>query len=192
MRRLAYMLIAFLGLSAYALAQNAPVVLTEGNRASYCSVVVGNTLGVGAGNDFFYVAGGVGKAVRITSVEVGASATAATLADLSFVRRSAAYTGGTIVALPVLKMDLAADPTAVATPNGISAAATPGALVGVFRIVKFLFETAAVMTPPYLVRFGVDNNRAFVLRGATDIFALAFNVAPAGASVDVTVCWVEE
>jgi hypothetical protein len=190
MRRLLFAFLALLTVPAWA--QNAPIVLTEGNRPSYCTVLIGNTLGAGAGNEFFYIAGAAGKAVRITSVEVGGSATAATLADLSFVRRSTAFSGGTIAALTPQKMDLAADPTASASPNVITAAATPGTLVGVWRGVKFLFGTAAVPAPPYYIRFGVNNDRAFVLRGTTDIFSLAFSAAPAGASVDLNVCWVEE
>lgn len=172
-------------------AQQAPIVLTEGNRATYCMGATAQAAAGGAG-DIAYVQGSATKAVRIVTAQVSGTATAAATTDGAWIKRTAAYTGGTFTALTANKMDTAADPTATAAPALVATATTPGA-GGLLHTFKFQYGVTGTNAPaPIVDRFGVSNERAVVLRGTAEFFALNIAAIPAGASIDYSVCWVEE
>lgn len=187
MHRLWQWLPLYLILCASALAQN-PVTI-EGTRPTYCAASL--TTGAGGTGDVFYLQGSASKTIRVISTEVSGIATAATVVDATWLRRVTSYTGGTTSAASISKSDTSADPTAAGAAFIVTGTVTPGTAGGNIRAFKLLLGTTTSAPLPVSHNYGVNNGRALVLRGAAEFMSFNMTV-PAGLSLNVSICWVEE
>jgi hypothetical protein len=188
MKRLFLTLCLLWATAAYG--QQAPIVLTEGNRPTYC-YGISTFVPTGVVGPFFYLTGSASKTVRVVSSEISGLATAASVVDGFWAKRTAAYTGGTTSNGTPSQMDTAADSAATAVPKLVTATTTAGA-GQVARAFKFMYGTTATVPAPIKHTYGRDNERALVLRGVNEAFELNLGTAPAGVSIALDVCWVEE
>ncbi|HLW71576.1 MAG TPA: hypothetical protein VKS22_13250 [Candidatus Binataceae bacterium] len=172
--------------------QNQLKVLSEGQKTSYTAAILGFTPAATA-TDFAAITGSASKTVRVTKVTVTGLATAVALTDVLAIKRSAANTGGSPTAATIVAHD-ANDAGASATVQTYGANPTTGTLVGNLGAKKLALGVAATPVPTVEWRPGLQNERAWVLRGTAQVLALNWNNAavPAGTSLDVEITWTEE
>jgi len=140
--------------------------------------------------------GSATKTIRVGYVQAGGDATAASIWDVYLYQRTTANTGGTATNPTANKHD-SNDAAASATLTLYTA--NPSALgTGVmFRGGHVLLASATnpAVTPLWVTwQFGIENDKAVVLRGATQCLAISnnANAVPAGTSVYLTITWTEE
>jgi hypothetical protein len=155
--------------------------------------VLGQTIVAG---DVFTITGSATRTIRVAKITVTArlATTTAGYGTVALVRRAAADTGGTPVALSSFARDTL-NGAATAGITLYSAAPTVNSTVGTLDSCRLFFPTAAAVPDVCAFTLGVNNDQMTVLRGATDILALAFVVdgttgAPITADIDVE--WTEE
>jgi len=173
-----------------------PMADNDPYRAAYGFSVVGYSTIAASPTDVFTIAGSASKTIRVRQILVSGFATSATSVALNIIRRSAANTGGTSVAQTAGKRDVnddnataslllySANPSGLGTSAGIIDGGRLGlvAASGVSQIDRINFQ------------YGWLNEKAPVLRGATDLLALNFGGAgwPAGGTLDIAIWWTEE
>ena len=151
---------------------------------------------VATATDVLVLKGSASKIVRVTRACILGSATAASIYDLYLVKRSTVNTGGTSTAPTPTSSDSA---DAAATATLALYTANPSALGtgSTLEATKVYLPAGATPASAGAVReyfFGTRNDKAPVLRGATE--SIAFNFAgqavPAGASLYMVIEWTED
>ena len=178
-------------------AQKQLATTTEGQKVSYSAGIIGYAANIASQTDVFSIIGSASKTIRITRVGITGVATTANVVDIQFVKRSTANTGSTPVVLSAVPHDAsdAAASTVVTTYTVTNP--TLGTLVGgPIRSRKIGLATAGgTIMPAYNeFLFGKDNDRAIVLRGVAQTFAINFNAVtpPAGTLLNIDITWTEE
>lgn len=145
--------------------------------------------------DLLTIRGAAGEVVRIKSIVIAGTATSATNIIVDMIRRSAANTGGTTVPITGRSHDLA-DGAANATVAYYTANASGlGTAVGTLHSARLNLAPAANGSIDRIQwQFTWVNDKAIVLRGATDILAINLRGAawPAGGALDIDLEWTEE
>lgn len=190
------------GAAAVASGQSAPLqtdpngmlrVSADGVKATYRYFSSDNTPAA-TPTDVFTITGSASKTIRIKKIVLGGKAGTAGHFVWLLIRRSTANTGGTSTAPAGLKHDTN-DPTAAATLALYTVNASPlGTTVGTVRGGR-LFHNLATAQPDRLVwDFSTNQDKALILRGATDILAIngAGGTLPASATLDIEIEWEED
>lgn len=176
----------------------APIPMADNDpyRAAYGYSVVGYSTIAANPTDVFTINGSASKVIRIRQIQISGYATSASSTQLNIIRRSTANTGGTATNPTPGKRDTN-DDTATATlsfysvnPTGLgtSAGTIDGGRLGLVA------ATGASQIDRMNFQYGWLNEKAPVLRGATDILALNFGgvAMAAGAVLDIAIWWTEE
>lgn len=166
-------------------------VNTEGQKATYSCCVVGVTPGA-TPTDVFTLTGSATKTIRVTRVEVAATATLSTGMDFVLVKRTAANTGGTSTTPSITTHD-SNSAAASAVVNLYSANPSLGSGTNV-RAVKLPLVALGTPSPSTVFTFTTLNDQAVVLRGTSQVFSLNLNGGSlsAGANFDISIEWTEE
>jgi hypothetical protein len=168
-------------------------VSSDGSKATFRYAVAGFTP-VATPTAFLVIAGSATKTVRIKSIKIGGVATANGNMQVQAQRWSTAGTLGSAVltALTAVKHDTN-DAAATATVSTVGTAnyTTPGTGSTVPAIVDRigLCTTATGVPTPLKFDFSTRQDKAFILRGTTDILVLSGNssAVPAGGVLDIEV-----
>lgn len=168
---------------------------TEGLKASYV-YQSGSVTPAATATDVVVLKGATGKVIRVTSITVTGTATAAANLAVYAYKRTEANTGGTATQPTPTKMD-SADAAASAVVDLYSA--NPSALGAGGVVAADLVQLPAATSPAFgavswVETFGTRNARALVLRGAAEALAINLNGAslPAGTALMVRIEWTEE
>lgn len=145
--------------------------------------------------DIFTVQGSASKVIRVRSIIITGTAISAANVMVFLNRRSTVNTGGTFAPQTMVKRD-SSDQAQTAIINLYSANPTSlGTLIGVADGGRLNIAPAANGSIDRMaLQYGWYNDKAIVLRGASDILAFGLNGAalPAGAQFDVSICISEE
>lgn len=149
----------------------------------------------GAVQDVLQLAGVTGKVIRLKSVIVSGTATAATNIGLYLFKRTALSTGGTPTAVTKVASDTA-DPAASAVLNHYAAgsATTPGAGGMIDGCRLNLAPAANGGIDRFLFQYTWLNDKAPLVRAATESLCVSLNgqSMPAGGAIDIALTWTEE
>jgi hypothetical protein len=166
----------------------------EPMRATYGLFLPGVTPAANP-SDVLAIAGSATKIIRVKSILLAGTATAATNVIARLIRRSAANTGGTASAPVGVTRDTANDAATAAlqlysaNPTGL------GAAVGEVDGGRLNLAPAANGSIDRLLfQYSWQMDQAFVLRGASQFLCLNFNGGawPAGGLLDISIMWTEE
>lgn len=146
--------------------------------------------------DVLQIGGSATKTIRLKSIIVAGTATAASNIIVRLIRRSAANTGGTSTTPAPVSRDTTNDAaTAVvrlysANPTGLGAAV--GSIADGGRL--NLAPPANGSIDRLLVQYSWQMDQAFILRDATQFLSLNLNgdAWPAGGVLDISLAWTEE
>lgn len=175
-----------------------PIPLADNDpyRAAYGYSVVGYSTIAANPTDVFTIAGNAGKTIRVRQIQISGYATAASSTQLNIIRRSTANTGGTSSNPTPGKRDINDDAATAtltfysANPSGLgtSAGTIDGGRLGLVA------STGASQVDRMNFQYGWLNEKAPVLRGASDILALNFGgvALASGAVLDIAIWWTEE
>ena len=171
-----------------------PASDNEPERNTYRSFMYGLAPS-GAVQDLVQLIGAAGKVIRLKSVLVSGTATAATNIAFYNFKRSALGSGGTPTTVTPSAAD-SGDPAPSATLKHLAAgsANTPGAGV-IFDGCRLNLSPAANGSiDRVLFSYTWQNDKAGVLRAATECFCFGLNGAslPAGGAIDLALTWSEE
>lgn len=143
--------------------------------------------------DIFTVTGSATRTVKITKIQIDATATAAAVIAVFLPKRSTANAGGTSTAPTRVPLD---STNAAATATVLAYTANPttlGTLVGNIRQEKLLVSTTTSSGETLLLQFGDTSGSPIVLRGTGEVLAFNLNaVSLAGGSINLFVEWTEE
>lgn len=169
------------------------IVGTEGQKATYSFAIGPQTTFAATPNDIFVITGSATKTIRIGKLSLCGTATAATTAEFSLVKRSTAATGGTILNTATVVPNDSTNPAATATFVSYSVNPTPGTAVGVVDAKKLNLGALGAAGCLYW-QWGDTNGQQIVLRGVAQQLSINFASAtpPAGMSLDVKVELTEE
>ena len=166
----------------------------EGFRATY-RYVAAAYVPYATATDALVITGASGKVIRVTKVIVRGKATAASQYDVYLTKRTTANTGGTATN-PTPSLADSADPAAAATLALYSVIPTSlgtGTILAGNR--SFLPAAATPVATDDSTKwdFGTRNEKAPVLRSATESLAVNFGGAavPAGANLYIEIEWTE-
>ena len=171
-----------------------PLADNEPERNTYHSFLYGLAPS-GTVQDVLQLAGVAGKVIRLKSVVVSGTATAATNIGIYLFKRTALSTGGTPTAVTKVACDTA-DSAASAVVNHYAAgsATTPGA--------GSIFDGCRLNLAPaanggidrFLFQYTWLNDKAPLVRAATESICVSLNgqSMPAGGALDVALSWSEE
>ena len=145
--------------------------------------------------DLLVVQGSATKIIRIKSIMIAGTATSAANIIANLIRRSAANTGGTVVAATAVARDTGND-AATATVNRYTANASAlGTAVGTIDGGRLNLAPAANGSIDRLMfQYTWQMDQAMVLRGVSQYLALNLGGAawPAGGVLDISMMWTEE
>ena len=161
----------------------------EGRKATY-SAFVSFTAVAG---DIAILPGSATKTIRVTRVEVSffTSGTAG-VETVQLIKRSAANSGGTSAAIPVVPHD-SGFAAASAAPLNYTVAGTPGAAVGTIRGVQFNDASSALPgANSWIWDFGSRPSSAIVLRGVAQGLAINLPAAISTQTAQISYEWTEE
>ena len=165
----------------------------EPERNTYRAFIFG-LAPTGAVNDLVALGGAAGVLVRLKSVTVSGTATAATQVPISVFKRTAAYTGGTITDVTRVSSDTT-DPASVV---GLRHYAVAGATAGAgsrFDGGRLNMAPAGAGAVDRLeFHYTCCNDKAPNARGSSQFLAVSLDgtTFPAGGALDVAICWTEE
>jgi hypothetical protein len=166
----------------------------EPERATFGSFIFG-LAPTGTMTDMFVLQGAVGKIIRVKSIIISGTATAATNLQIVLFRRTTAPTGGTPTAITRTAKD-SLDGTANMVLNHYAAGTAPTAGTGtMFDGGRLNFAPAANGSIDRLIfQYSWQNDKAFVLRGAAEWLCVNLQsaTAPAGFGIDFSCLWTEE
>jgi hypothetical protein len=138
------------------------------------------------------IQGSSSKIVRIKNILVSGVNASNTTAIVELVRRSTATTGGGATALPLNRRDLD-DDTPTAVIMYFTGAATPGSAVGTsVEGYRLILPSSPINTALINFQPGWQNDKSYVLRGASDFFCLSTTGVPSGSTLDITIGLVED
>lgn len=176
-------------------------VINEGGKTTYRAATTVPFAAAAGAVSFFVISGSGTKTIRVQRIVVsGFTLTAVAYHSIVCEKWStAAFTGGTPVALTKVPVDSNYAAATAALVQVYTAAPTEGTLVGTIAARRFLSQAttaaAAGSLPPEVVfdfRVMGENNPG-VLRGTTESIGLAFAAAPATAvTMSLEVEWTEE
>jgi len=170
-------------------------ISTNGTRSTFRYVAT-DFAPVATATDVLVLSGSASKIIRVTKVSIVGTATAASIYDHYLIKRTVANTGGTSTNPSAVKADsndaaqtavltlYSANPSALGTGQTfegnktyLSASSTPGA--------------AAL---PVIYTYGNRNDKAIVLRGASESIAINFGgqAVPSGANLYLNIEWTED
>lgn len=167
----------------------------EPERATFGAFLYGLAPASGTMTDLFLMQGAAGKVIRVKSIILSGTATSATNVPVILYKRTTNQTGGTTTAVTRTAKD-SADGTANMVLNhfGTGAAPTPGtgAMVDGGRL--NLAPSANGSIDRLMFQYSWQNEKAIVLRGASEWLAVNFNgvSTPAGVGIDFACTWTEE
>lgn len=166
-------------------------ISTEGNVGTYGISAVAVTPAA-TPTDVVTVYGSATKTIRVKSVTVSGLATTAGSMDVSLVKRTAANTGGTATHPTIAKFD-SGDATATATVSQYSVNPT-GLGTGTIVESKTLNMGVAGAAGTVVFDFATRNDKALILRGATEGLAINLNgeAVPTGGKIGYGVEWEED
>ena len=168
-------------------------VSSDGSKATYRYAVQAFTP-VATPTAFFQIAGSATKTVRVKRIKIGGVATSNGNMQVQMSRWSTAGTPGSAVLTGVTAVkhdtgDAAATATVstVGTANYTTQGTGNATLLSADRI--FLATTATGATQQLIYDFSTRQDKAFILRGTTDILSLSGNgsAVPAGGVLDIEV-----
>lgn len=166
----------------------------EPMRATFGAFITGFTPAA-TPTDVLLFQGSASKVIRVKSVLLMGTATAASNIIVNLIRRSAANTGGTAVAVPAVTRDSTND-VATCTVNRYTA--NPSALgtaVGTIDGGRLNLAPAANGSIDRLFfQYAWQMEQAFVLRGTSEFLAINLGGAawPSGGALDISLAWTEE
>lgn len=148
--------------------------------------------------DLLTITGSATKIIRIVQMQLLPRSTSAALQNISFIRRSAANTGGTSTTPTGFPVD-SADPAATAVVNLYSAAPTLGTALttlGVQRAVSGTLTGAPgsiALSNVVLQSSSILFHKPIILRGITESLCMNYGGAAltAGFSAEWTITWTE-
>lgn len=170
---------------------SAILVNTESTKATYR--IYAAITPAASTTDVFTLKGSATKTVRIRNVRFSGYYGAATVGNVSFIKRSAANTGGTSTSATAVPLDSS---NAAATAVGTAYTANPsglGTVVGTVASAIIVYNTTSATIPADFMNrdFGVRNTQAIVLRGTSEMVAINLGSAsPTAAFVEIE--WTEE
>ena len=165
----------------------------EPERNTYRAFIFG-LAPTGAVNDLVALGGAANVLVRLKSVTVSGTATAATQVPINVVKRTAGYTGGTPTAITRVASDTT-DPASVATLNHYAVAGATAGAGSRFDGGRLNMAPAGAGAADRLELFYTYyNDKAPNARGSSQFLAVSLDGAtfPAGGGLDVAICWTEE
>lgn len=143
-------------------------------------------------SDIFTITGSASKTIKIHSIQIDATATAAAVIAVFLAKRSTANSAGTSTAPVVVPLD-STSAAGTATVLAYTANPTVGTLVGNIRSEKLLVSTTTSSGETLLINFGNILGSPIVLRGIAQTLAFNLNaVTLAGGSINCFVEWTEE
>lgn len=172
---------------------NVTAIPGESTKQTF-SASITNLAAAAAATDIFEIIGSATKLVRIKSIQISGSATAAAAIDINIVKRSTANTVGTSTAPTAVPHD-SNNLAATAALKAYTVNPTLGASVGVIRSIKPTITTpgAAIVNVPNVFEFGNNGNQNIILRAVTETLAINFNGQTiAGNLFDINITWTEE
>lgn len=158
-------------------------------QARTYSSVVQVTLAATAG-DILAIFGNATTNTYVTKITVSGVQTVAGLVEMFLIKRSAANSAGTTVAMTAIPLD-STDAAANSVPTGYSANPTPGAAVGTVKRQHVPIGLATGLQLPYVFDFG-EKGKALTLIGTAQGLCLNLNgVTVGGGVLDITIEWYE-
>jgi hypothetical protein len=171
-----------------------PITDSEPQRATYGLFVAG-LAPAATPTDVIVLQGSATKVIRLKSIMIAGTATAAANVIAYLIRRSTANTGGTSTTPAGVLRDTGSDAVTAtvrqysANPSGL------GTAVGTIDGGRLNLAPAANGSIDRLLfQYTWQMDQAMVLRGASEFLALNFNGAawPAGGVLDISLMWTEE
>ena len=163
-----------------------------GQKLTYSASITG-LAAASAATDIFTIAGSGTKSIRITRITISGVATAATVADVQLIIRSAADTSGTHTTPTSVANDQGNATAATATLLAYTANPSLGATVGQIRSVKVNLGTVTGSSTPQPWTFNTPGAQEINLHGTTQVLAINLNGATiTGGSFDIDIEWTEE
>jgi len=164
--------------------QGAVLVSSDGAKATYR--YAGTLTPTATPTDIITIAGSATKTGRIKSIVLGGIATTAGNMPVTLIRRSAANTGGTKASATGAAHDVN-DPAATVIPLVFTANASGlGAAVANMGQGRVWLPLSTGTPAPLRWDFSTRQDKALIVRGATDIIAINLNGAavPSGGVID--------
>ena len=167
----------------------------NGTRATF-HYVAQDVTPVATATDVLVLSGSASKVIRVTKVSLVGTATAASIYDHYVIKRTAANTGGTSTSVTAAKSDSSDDAQTAtlklytANPSGLGT----GISVEANKTYLSASATPGAAALPIVYTFGTRNDKAIVLRGASESLAINFGgqAVPAGASLYLNIEWTED
>jgi hypothetical protein len=168
----------------------------DANIATY-NVSIEDFHPVALATDILVLTGSATKTVKVTKINISASAPNVGRVDLYAIKRTSANTGGTISNPPIVKYD-SLNPSATAVVKLYSA--NPSTLgtgilfAGTQYIIPGSQGNTWLPNVPLIAEYGTRNNQAITLRGVNESVAISLNgnVIPTGLEMYITIEWTEE
>ncbi len=164
----------------------------EPERATFGAGVSGFTLGT-APTDILTIQGAVGKVVRIKSIIINGNSGTTAAYPLLLIRRSSANTAGTSTAVTPTAHDTLDGSSAATVRYYTANASSLGTSVGTMHVGRLVAANAANLDRLAL-QYSWQNDKAIILRGASDYLVLNMNGASLSATttLDIDLLWTEE
>lgn len=166
----------------------------EPMRATYGAFITG-FVPAATPTDVLAFGGSASKVIRIKSILIAGTATAASNIIVNLIRRSAANTGGSPVAVPAVSRDTSNDAALAAVSRFTANPSGLGAAVGAIDGGRLNLAPAANGSIDRLLfQYAWQMDQAFVLRGVNEFLAINLGGAawPAGGALDISMAWTEE
>lgn len=168
---------------------------TNGTRATF-RYVAADVSPVATATDVLVLSGSSSKVIRVTKVSVVGTATAASIYDHYIIKRTAANSGGTSTSKTAAQSD---STDSAQTATLLQYTANPSSLGTGISVEGNKTYLAAGATPgaaalPSVYTFGTRNDKAIVLRGASESLAINFGgqAVPSGANLYLSIEWTED
>jgi len=167
----------------------------EPERATFGAFLYGLAPASATITDLFLMQGAAGKVIRVKSIILSGSASSAVNVPVILYKRTANQTGGTPTAVtrtPKDSTDGAAN--MVLSHFGTGTVPTPGAGTMVDGGRLNLAPAANGSIDRLVFQYSWQNDKAVVLRGASEWLAVNFNgvSTPGGVGIDFSCTWTEE
>lgn len=148
--------------------------------------------------DIFTITGSATRTIQILKIGISASATTATIANLTLLKRSTADTAGTSTTLTNTSLD-STNAAATATVRSYTANPTLGTLIGNIKNVKFIMPPTIVggqasAQQQLIMNFGdTDGGQTITVRGTNEVVAINLNSTTlTGNTFSVWIEWTEK
>jgi hypothetical protein len=167
---------------------NTPV---DGQRSTYSAAIL-NLATATLATDIFTLTGSATKTIRVLRLGISGIGGSTNNFAYQVIKRSTANTGGTSTTPTAVPHD-SNDAAATATVRAYTANPTLGTAIGTIRAFRFATTASNTLDSSYEEDFGMGPEKAIVLRGTSEVFALNLNgVTITGSSLDLFIEWSEE